>query len=135
MRKVGNLASFDPKMKQRGVMGLAHTSKLDGIVWDKYYGNWEQLTFDAEVLLAKFKNRKLEDSLEIDLNNLPKGTERLQEIKRRINQDFFRRTVLASYNLQCCVTGINNPSLLQASHIVDWSKDEKIGLTPKMVFA
>ena len=74
VRKVGNLASFDPKMKQRGVMGLAHTSKLDGIVWDKYYGNWEQLTFDAEVLLAKFKNRKLEDSLENDLKNHPKRT-------------------------------------------------------------
>lgn len=131
VRKVGNLASFDPKMKQRGVVGLAHTSKLDGIVWEKYYGNWEQLTFDAEILLAKFRNRKLEESLEIDLNNLPKGAERLQEIKRRINQNFFRQTVLASYNLRCCITGINNPTLLQASHIVDWSKDEKNRTNPE----
>lgn len=29
VRKVGNLASFDPQMRARGVGGLAHTSKLD----------------------------------------------------------------------------------------------------------
>lgn len=131
VRKVGNLASFDPKMKQRGVMGLVHTSKLDGVVWEKYYGNWEQLTFDAELLLARFGRKNLEESLEIDLNNLPKGEERISEIKRRINQDFFRKTVLASYNQRCCITGINNPALLQASHIVDWSQDEKNRTNPE----
>ena len=41
VRKVGNLASFDPQMKARGVGGLAHTSKLDKEVWEKYYG-WNQ---------------------------------------------------------------------------------------------
>lgn len=35
VRKVGNLASFDPKMKSRGVGGLAHTAKLDEVVWRK----------------------------------------------------------------------------------------------------
>jgi putative restriction endonuclease len=32
VRKVGNLASFDPQMKARGVGGLGHTAKLDEIV-------------------------------------------------------------------------------------------------------
>ena len=31
--------------------------------------------------------------------------------------------MLASYNQKCCITGINNPLLLEASHIVGWSKD------------
>ena len=50
VRKVGNLASFDPKMKSRGVGGLVHTGKLDEVIWNRYYGNWEQLAYDAEGL-------------------------------------------------------------------------------------
>ena len=124
VRKVGNLASFDPKMKSRGVGGLAHTSKLDEVIWKRYYGNWEKLAYDAEVILASFKRMEFEKSLSIDLHNLPTGLERIQEIKRRINQDFFRETVLSSYNQRCCITGLKNPLLLQASHIVGWNIDE-----------
>ncbi len=123
VRKVGNLASFDPQMKARGVNGLSHTSKLDEVVWNKYFGHWDQLAYDAEALIAKYKELQLEESLTIDLNNLPTGTERTYEIKRRINQRFFRDTVLSSYEQKCCITGLNNPTLLNACHIVDWSKD------------
>ena len=124
VRKVGNLASFDPKMKCRGVGGLAHTSKLDEAIWKKYYGRWEQLAYDAEVLLASFKNEKLEQSLSIDdISNLPDGKDRLETIKSRINQDFFRETVLSSYNQKCCITGLHNTKLLEASHIVGWNVD------------
>lgn len=38
VRKVGNLASFDPQMKARGVGGLGHTGKLDEVVWNRYFG-------------------------------------------------------------------------------------------------
>ena len=50
VRKVGNLASFDPKMRSRGVAGLAHSGKLDSEIWNRYYGHWDKLTFDAEVI-------------------------------------------------------------------------------------
>ena len=123
VRKVGNLASFDPQMKERGVNGLSHTSKLDEIVWNKYFGNWGQLAYDAETLIAKYKELQFEDSLSINLNNLPTGTERTYEIKKRINQKFFRDTVIASYEQRCCITGINNLELLNACHIVEWSTD------------
>ncbi|MBE6253983.1 MAG: HNH endonuclease [Prevotella sp.] len=133
VRKVGNLASFDPQMKARGVGGLGHTGKLDEIVWNKYFGHWDKLAFDAEVLIAKYQQKGLEESLTetINLNNLPKGKERKQEVTRRINQDFFRRTVLSSYNNCCCITGINNKSLLEASHIVGWTKDEANRTNPQ----
>ena len=131
VRKVGNLASFDPQMKARGVGGLEHTGKLDEVVWNKYFGHWNQLAYDAEVLLAKLKNIELEESLQLDLNNLPKGAERTQEVKRRINQSFFRDTVLSSYDNRCCITGINNDKLLQACHIVSWSMDEANRTNPQ----
>ena len=135
VRKVGNLASFDPQMKARGVGGLGHTSKLDELIWNRYFGHWDQLAYDAELLIAKFKEKKLEESLEdslsVYLSNLPQGKERKQEVKRRINQDFFRKTVLSSYNYKCCITGINNLDLIQASHIVGWSKDEENRTNPQ----
>lgn len=131
VRKVGNLASFDPQMKARGVGGLGHTAKLDEVVWNKYFGHWDQLAYDAEVLIARLKNKELEQSLNIDLSNLPKGEERKQEVKRRINQIFFRDTVLSSYESKCCVTGINNAKLLNACHIVGWSEDETNRTNPQ----
>ena len=131
VRKVGNLASFDPQMKARGVGGLGHTGKLDEVVWNKYFGHWDQLAYEAEVLLAKFRNKKLEESLTIDINDLPKGSECILEVKRRINQCFFRDTVLSSYENRCCITGINNTKLLHACHIVGWSEDEANRTNPQ----
>ena len=131
VRKVGNLASFDPKMKNRGVGGLDHTGKTDRIIWEKYYNHWDLLAYDAEKIVANLKGVPLEDSLTIDLNNLPQGKERLVEIKKRINQDFFRKSVLSSYNQRCCITGISNPLLLQASHILGWSQDENNRTNPE----
>lgn len=131
VRKVGNLASFDPQMKARGVGGLGHTGKLDEVVWNRYFGHWDRLAYDAEVLIAKLKKKELEQSLNIDLNDLPLGEERKQEVKRRINQDFFRNTVLSSYENHCCITGLNNSKLLHACHIVGWSEDEANRTNPQ----
>lgn len=131
VRKVGNLASFDPQMKARGVGGLAHTSKLDKEVWEKYYGHWDLLAYDAESLLAQLKNKELEESVNIDLSNLPVGLERKQEVKRRINQSFFREAVLSSYSYRCCVTCISNTPLLEACHISGWADDENNRTNPK----
>ena len=131
VRKVGNLANFDPQMKARGVGGLTHTSKLDKVVWDRYYGHWDQLTYDAEILLAQLRNKELEESAKIDLSNLPAGLERKQEVKRRINQNFFREAVLSSYSYKCCITGVSITSLLEACHISSWAADENNRTNPQ----
>lgn len=131
VRKVGNLASFDPLMKARGVGGLGHTAKLDEMIWNKYYGHWNQLAYDAEILIAKLRHKELEQSLDVDLSNLPLGEERKQEVKRRINQSFFRNAVLSSYENRCCITGINNTKLLHACHIVGWSEDDANRTNPQ----
>ena len=131
VRKVGNLASLDPLMEARNVGGLSHRSKLDDIVWNKYYGKWDQLTYDAEILLANLREKELEESASIDLTNIPEGKDRLQIIKRRINQNFFRDAVLSSYQNICCISGLNNSTLLEACHIVDWSINESQRTNPE----
>ena len=52
-------------------------------------------------------------------------------VKVRVNQERFRRAILASYNARCCISGLAEPRLLIASHIVPWSMDTKNRLNPQ----
>jgi hypothetical protein len=49
----------------------------------------------------------------------------------RLNQARFRRAVLASYSGRCCMTGLADPRLLVASHIVPWAVDHRNRLNPR----
>ncbi len=42
-RKLGNLASLDPRHQARGVGGLPHNSKLDRTVWSDFQENWSAM--------------------------------------------------------------------------------------------
>ncbi|MGH2568393.1 MAG: HNH endonuclease, partial [Bacteroidota bacterium] len=82
------------------------------------------LSYESEKLLAKLTGKKIEDAVDINKDELPKhGKERETIVRVRINQDFFRRAVLAAYNRKCCITELAIPELLNASHIKPWSKD------------
>jgi putative restriction endonuclease len=128
--KIGNFGSLDPELKKRGIVGLANTSKMDRDVWDEFHSDWSTLSYESEVLLAKFINKPIEIVAEINLEDIPLGIEREVIIKQRVNQNFFRSTILSSYNLRCCITGLSITDLLVASHIKPWSKDEQNRLNP-----
>ena len=129
--KLGNFGSFDPELKKRGVKGLTNSSKLDKEIWDEFNDNWEELAFESEILVAKFLGKGPETLETPDIKELPAGKERESLVKTRVNQNFFRSTVLASYHNKCCITGINLPELLVASHIIPWSKSEKDRMDPR----
>ena len=121
--KVGNFGRLDPQLKSQGISGLVNGSKLDEEVWDEFNGNWDMLAFESEKLLLKYQNKTIEESGLIDTENFPKGEERETIIRARVNQSFFRSTILSSYNLRCCITGLSISDFLVASHIKPWSKD------------
>ncbi len=128
--KVGNLGRLDPKLKEKGIVGLSHGSKVEQMVWDEFYDNPEQLIYESECLIAKYSNDTIEHTSNIDLTNLPEGTERVAMIKQRVNQTFFRSTVLSSYDSTCCISGIRNEQLVEACHISDWKSDLKNRTNP-----
>lgn len=129
--KLGNLASFDPKLQERGIKGASNASKLDKEVWNEFYNNWDAALLESERLLAKIEHTTVEKLNQIDDSDLTKqGLDKERLVKTRINQSIFRKIILAAYNSTCCITGINNPDLLLASHITPWSKDEKNRLNP-----
>lgn len=130
-RKLGNFASFDPTLQERGIRGLSNSGKLDAEIWNEFYNNWSDALIESEKLLAKAKHTTIEKLNKIEIEDLPKeGKEKERLVKVRVNQSIFRTMILATYNNKCCVTGIDNADLLIASHIVPWSRDEKNRLNP-----
>ena len=129
--KIGNFGSFDPELKKRGIVGLSNASKLDKEVWIQFNSDWESLAFESEKLIADFSNISLEQSVDLEMADLPQGKERDSLIKARVNQTFFRSAILSSYNSTCCITGLSVPTLLVASHIIPWSINSHSRLNPR----
>ncbi|MFN0157364.1 MAG: HNH endonuclease [Bacteroidota bacterium] len=130
--KLVNFASFDPSLKKRGIKGAVNVSKLDREIWNEFYNDWERLAFESEALLAKRTGESIETLAQIDLLEITRiGLDRRALVKVRVNQNFFRAAVLAAYEFRCCVTGLAVPDLLNASHILPWSKDEKNRVNPR----
>ncbi|MCE1198335.1 MAG: HNH endonuclease [Marinilabiliales bacterium] len=130
--KLVNFASLDPSLKARGIKGATNASNLDKEIWKEFIENWDDLPFESERLLAKTENTTIEKLNNISEGDLLKeGKSREQLVKVRVNQNFFRSTILASYNNTCCITGLQQPELLIAGHIKPWSIDEKNRLNPQ----
>ena len=52
--------------------------------------------------------------------NLPKSTEAERLIIQRVGQDIFRDRLMTYWQGRCPLTGITDPALLRASHIIAW---------------
>ena len=61
------------------------------------------------------------DRFRAETANLPRATEAERWVIQRIGQDVFRSALMDYWNARCPLTGITDPALLRASHIVPWS--------------
>lgn len=130
--KLANFARLDPALKKRGIKGLTHGSKGEEEVWHEFSADPERLALESEKLVAQRLGKTLEQSSEIETEDLPEaGIERDAVVRLRVKQSFFRRRVLSAYSYRCCVTGLMNQQLLVASHIVPWAADASNRLNPK----
>lgn len=125
--KLANFASLDPEITGTGRKGLQGASELDRKVWNEFNNDWTRLIKEAEELSKKLSNKN--NSFEEDVSNFEYESAYFDDstikstIEKRIGQNFFRRSVLTNYNSMCCVTGISDIRLLNASHILPWSID------------
>lgn len=119
--KLCNFARFDPELAKRGISGLKNGSRLDEEIWNEFFQNTESLLNEVD---------KIDGASEIILKNqdeeieIPAGVEGVALARIRRGQTFFRNTVLSAYNYTCCITSIDLPKLLQASHIKSWKDSE-----------
>lgn len=76
----------------------------------------------AEKIQLEIESQAIEK--EIENKNLV-GTDKLAVVRARVNQGLFRERLLRKYN-KCCICGVDEESLLVASHIKPW-----VDSTPK----
>jgi putative restriction endonuclease len=126
--KLANFARLDPTLQRRNITGASHGSKEEIAIWDEFNNNWEQLGFESEKLLAQMTGNNLDGTAEIE--TIEEGKERETIVRVRVNQRFFRATVLAAYNFKCCISSLGVPELLNASHIIPWSADTANRVNP-----
>lgn len=134
-RKLGNLGSFDPVLRNANISGLSNTSKLDEQVWNEFHADWSGLVMEADrIRMARCGVAEASGRIEEcwdEQCELPVGpSERTVLAKQRVHQTFFRAAVLSAYNGTCCVTGIPLQECLRASHIVPWARDERFRADP-----
>lgn len=134
--KLVNFASLDPKIARSGRKGLSGATNLDRSVYEKFGKDWNSLVevanklwrihVDADLTYLDVKclkeNEKVSDTL-LEFKGFLGESERHGFVSQRIGQGFFRRAVLANYDEVCCVTGLAEPKLLVASHIIPWKND------------
>ncbi|PLK22329.1 restriction endonuclease [Porphyrobacter sp. TH134] len=137
--KLANFASLDPKITESGRKGLDGASKRDRTIYAEFGQDWSGLVSRAEQLWAGQVERSVAAAPLLPTSNQPLRQERSAWkfepwqgesttqaiVNQRVGQDFFRRAVLANYEETCCITGIADPRLLTASHIMPWGKDSQ----------
>lgn len=119
--RLGNFASLDPVHQLRGVKGLASTGPALKAFWLEVRADWNQAAVDSEIAWQNITGANV-PAIDVQFPSGP--TEVVREVRTRLVQGFFRRTVVASYNAKCAVCGIRPDALLSASHIIPWNEDE-----------
>ena len=132
--RLGNFASCDPILKQRGIKGLTGGSKQCQPYWDQFLADKDKFIFESEQILARYQKISLESKykkLLFDISNDLTGEDKERVVKTRVNQNVFRAIILANYDSTCALSGIDIPELLVASHIIPWADNKEERLNPE----
>ena len=128
--KIGNIGRLDPELKKKNIIGLTHGAKMEELVWEEFNKDRKNLVFEAEKIIEKLTNKSVENIyLQPEEVNYS-SQDKVKLVKTRINQKFFRSSVLSAYNNTCAITKIKVNEFLVASHIKPWAKDQNNRLNP-----
>lgn len=126
--KLNNIASLDPAITTTGRKGLKGASASDKAMWNEMESDWGKFVLELQNITPVL-DTPVEELQEVDLNYT--GVDRFSQVKTRVGQNFFRKSVLSAYHDQCCISGLSVPKLLVASHIIPWRVDESNRLNPR----
>lgn len=82
---------------------------------------WDAATLKAQIAFAAAENEQAEEPA-----SPAERRYALREVKQRLHQTMFREMVISAYDGRCALSGLPEPLLLDAAHIVS-DADEKYG--------
>ncbi|MBH2721163.1 HNH endonuclease [Serratia ureilytica] len=126
--KLVNLASLDPYIIESGRSGLKGASNADRELWKEMSQDMDLFNKQCQTAMEH-----LEKPAASEFDEEPKdfsGRDKLSTVKTRVDQNLFRKNVLEAYEYRCCITGLEEPALLVASHIRPWSHSIEQRLNP-----
>lgn len=120
--KAWNIAAHDANRVASGKVGMAHGSRLDAQIWQEFAEKGDELIEEGVRLLGSTIDQNVASpQIRYAVTDLmPEGKEREVHRKERVNQQYFRNSLMANYGEKCCLTGLAIPELLVASHIKPW---------------
>ena len=126
--KLTNFASIDDSIQRAGLRNVA---QADRDLWAELKHDWPAIAEAIDVAKAQFGIATTDD-VEADApqERTPVGEDIVASTKVRRGQALFRSAVLSAYRNRCCITGLADPRLLVASHIVPWRDDPANRLNP-----
>lgn len=96
------------------------------------YFKYDAKEKQAEQMVSRLtKGSQVSNELIKFFNIDKKGRDSVTEAKVRLGQSYFRKIVLANYSRKCCITGLDIPQMLRASHIVAWAEDKRHRMDPE----
>lgn len=122
--KIANLKACDPN---RTGLGFTNAAGMDRQVVSEYLADSDATMSEAMWELKQIGIRiSYDGEIEVSGSSRPDqpqqlGLERFEQVHTRVNQGYFRSILLSNYTGICCLTGIDIPALLTASHIKPWA--------------
>ena len=113
--KLCNFASLDPNITKNGRVGLSNIAVKDRDIWQWHTEHPKEFNESYKVLVERFDIGS--EPIYEELNATLKGRDKLVMTKVRLGQGIFRKMVLSAYQGRCCISGLDIPTLLVASHI------------------
>lgn len=96
------------------------------------YQTFEPKEIEANAIADRLSNGKDVSAELIEHFDIAKeGRDQVSKTKVRIGQTYYRKMIVSLYGGKCCITGLDVPKLLRASHIIRWADDKENRMNPE----
>lgn len=96
------------------------------------YQTFEPKEIEANAIADRLSNGKDVSTELIEHFDIAKeGRDQVSKTKVRIGQTYYRKMIVSLYGGKCCITGLDVPKLLRASHIIRWADDKENRMNPE----
>lgn len=96
------------------------------------YQTFAPQEIEANAIADRLSNGKDVSAELLDHFDITKeGKDQVSKAKVRIGQAYYRKMIVSLYGGKCCITGLDVPKLLRASHIIRWADDKDNRMNPE----